>query len=214
MRFIPTHVGNTSPQRWPKIGAPVHPHACGEHLFRGLYFSDSLGSSPRMWGTQSHPVHVARFDRFIPTHVGNTEWGESNFINPPVHPHACGEHYPPIKVIFRFNGSSPRMWGTLPPLEPARDLTRFIPTHVGNTAVGCLAKRCAPVHPHACGEHLYSARVMLQCRGSSPRMWGTLFSDFGDFVPRRFIPTHVGNTTPCRTIHIQPPVHPHACGEH
>ncbi len=31
---------------------------------------------------------------------------------------------------------------------------------------------------------------------------------------RRFIPTHVGNTTQRRTRWIRPAVHPHTCGEH
>ncbi len=71
--------------------------------------------------------------RFIPTHVGNTILLHLFYINPTVHPHACGEHSNCTVVYRAFSGSSPRMWGTL-----VNDLTggvgpRFIPTHVGNT---------------------------------------------------------------------------------
>ena len=30
-----------------------------------------------------------------------------------------------------------------------------------------------PVHPHACGEHEFQARMTRSAGGSSPRMWGT-----------------------------------------
>ena len=56
LRFIPTPVGNSPvPELFPHQSS-VHPHACGELKIsndRGLYFN---GSSPRLWGTQSHPT--------------------------------------------------------------------------------------------------------------------------------------------------------------
>ena len=71
-RFIPTPVGNTSLPRNNSPHFAVHPHACGEH--KGiLYFSPSYtGSSPRLWGTPSHPDAYLYGTRFIPTPVGNT----------------------------------------------------------------------------------------------------------------------------------------------
>jgi len=49
--------------------------------------------------------------------------------------------------------------------------------------------------------------------GSSPRMWGTQFSGDGDKRRHRFIPTHVGNSTPKKISVKLFMVHPHACGE-
>jgi len=45
-------------------------------------------------------------------------------------------------------------------------------------------------------------------------MWGThIKATFSEFI-KRFIPTHVGNTTAEDVIPPQALVHPHACGEH
>ncbi len=135
-RFIPTHVGNTK-WRWPAVSArAVHPHACGEHSPPEKPICSIRGSSPRMWGT---PVQIARRGlglRFIPTHVGNTAVSQSRYLHGTVHPHACGEHGACKQAEPLLGGSSPRMWGTRPKLEPLPVQWRFIPTHVGNTLSG------------------------------------------------------------------------------
>ncbi len=111
-------------------------------------------------------------------------------------------------------GSSPRMWGTLHGQIELGFCRRFIPTHVGNTPKAFAPCECQTVHPHACGEHKIIFRVVYDIDGSSPRMWGThpvsLFFSF----PRRFIPTHVGNTINQYLGLVVCTVHPHACGEH
>ena len=112
----------------------------------------------------------------------------------PVHPHACGEHDTPAKVVSIPDGSSPRMWGTQE-LGLLLDLeVRFIPTHVGNTWDVWNHRQRRAVHPHACGEHQAWAGYRMIMSGSSPRMWGTPLSLCADLLYRRFIPTHVGNT--------------------
>ena len=72
-RFIPTHVGNTNSDSPSVVLAAVHPHARGEHDHGSKLIPGALGSSPRTWGTRSEAADVAQRDRFIPTHVGNTE---------------------------------------------------------------------------------------------------------------------------------------------
>ncbi len=135
-RFIPTHVGNTLEPTEPVNIDSVHPHACGEHALISAIPAASTGSSPRMWGT---PVQIARRGlglRFIPTHVGNTAVSQSRYLHGTVHPHACGEHGACKQAEPLLGGSSPRMWGTRPKLEPLPVQWRFIPTHVGNTLSG------------------------------------------------------------------------------
>ncbi|ERY30139.1 hypothetical protein Q066_06039 [Pseudomonas aeruginosa BL12] len=106
------------------------------------------------------------------------------------------------------------MWGTLPsrPGPSLRD--RFIPTHVGNTSVPSSRSTRRTVHPHACGEHSSGIGRRQSGYGSSPRMWGTHEHACKNIQIRRFIPTHVGNTSLVRTPRSIPTVHPHACGEH
>ena len=72
-RFIPTHVGNTVLVSFHLCFTSVHPHACGEHGEQEDRARAVIGSSPRMWGTHQHRVMRIPRDRFIPTHVGNTD---------------------------------------------------------------------------------------------------------------------------------------------
>ena len=71
---------------------------------------------------------------------------------------------------------------------------RFIPTHVGKTDLHLTWCARVAVHPHACGENSVIWSYISIIIGSSPRMWGKLWS-CTDFTPvTRFIPTHVGKT--------------------
>ena len=111
-RFIPTHVGNTLQLRNKAEYSSVHPHACGEHVARGLAEGDGDGSSPRMWGTLYGGRGRRTCRRFIPTHVGNTQTLSILCAMDAVHPHACGEHMCAFGEMSNEVGSSPRMWGT------------------------------------------------------------------------------------------------------
>ena len=113
LRFIPTHVGNSSDVIEYYENRAVHPHACGELQEPADDHIHMLGSSPRMWGTLNlYPEEEAQF-RFIPTHVGNSNHIKFNLGVLSVHPHACGELLILISSFSRGDGSSPRMWGTL-----------------------------------------------------------------------------------------------------
>ncbi len=192
----------------------VHPHACGEHIVSSSTRTRSFGSSPRMWGTLKFQSESGCSRRFIPTHVGNTHARRRGRSRPTVHPHACGEHPDGYRLIRLEHGSSPRMWGTHHRGPLKQSMGRFIPTHVGNTAK-TQARHCVPaVHPHACGEHWTSPYRSCRCGGSSPRMWGTPGAGAVGGSPRRFIPTHVGNTGASPAGAGRWSVHPHACGEH
>ena len=152
-RFIPTHVGNTTP--WgPGISpVPVHPHARGEHgIFEGIQ-KNYGGSSPRTWGTLRRSQCRALKMRFIPTHVGNTPRRCPGRWRAAVHPHARGEHSSSLNISAGGYGSSPRTWGTHDRLQHLAAVGRFIPTHVGNTRLHQLAPSDWTVHPHARGEH-------------------------------------------------------------
>ena len=173
-RFTPTHVGNTT-----------------ESV---RMIADPNGSPPRMWGTRRADGLKTTKGRFTPTHVGNTDDSQAPAARPPVHPHACGEHYPTQPGPAAAPGSPPRMWGTLVPQARAKRSWRFTPTHVGNTAADKGPGFCISVHPHACGEHMSALPVARTNNGSPPRMWGTLDQLFTVHCVPRFTPTHVGNT--------------------
>ena len=172
------------------------------------------GSSPRLWGTSNSATRSPTAARFIPTPVGNMPTSPYLRVRNSVHPHACGEHISRNAEKAAFDGSSPRLWGTLSrPPEPRR-ARRFIPTPVGNMARLRACPRAGPVHPHACGEHNLNSTTPGHTTGSSPRLWGTC--EDGVFFPLRdrFIPTPVGNILFVATGSNNEAVHPHACGEH
>ena len=95
----------------------------------------------------------------------------------------------------------------------ARQMCRFIPTHVGNSRVNLLKKMLVTVHPHACGELERMMKKLSICVGSSPRMWGTPHVGCRRHADDRFIPTHVGNSVMRWLPLARSSVHPHACGE-
>ncbi len=113
-RFIPTHVGNAPCRGAGRPVAPVHPHARGERDEIDTDDVETIGSSPRTWGTP-RPQSSGR-------------------MRPPVHPHARGERTDAWKREVAYGGSSPRTWGTLGQSAGALRMTRFIPTHVGNAS--------------------------------------------------------------------------------
>ena len=112
LRFIPTHMGNTKNPPSFLTRASVHPHAYGEHLSYRYHSVSAAGSSPRIWGTQRYAASILGFERFIPTHMGNTITIQRKDARITVHPHAYGEHFCRLTSSRHLAGSSPRIWGT------------------------------------------------------------------------------------------------------
>ena len=133
IRFIPTGVGNTrsAPSARPVLA--VHPHGRGEHRRLSVSRTVANGSSPRAWGTRVLDARCCASLRFIPTGVGNTGPKRVTAALLPVHPHGRGEHAASAPVSDCPDGSSPRAWGTPDNEGIHTDITRFIPTGVGNT---------------------------------------------------------------------------------
>ncbi len=171
------------------------------------------GSSPRMWGAVVRGARGGRRLRFIPTHVGSSESKHLLRSRGSVHPHACGEQNHGERCPVSGGGSSPRMWGAGRRSMPQGRSRRFIPTHVGSSLVSASTRASHPVHPHACGEQLYTRVSPSAFFGSSPRMWGADVCDVTVSDAHRFIPTHVGSSDARAHHDHRKAVHPHACGE-
>jgi len=96
-RFIPTCVGNTTPNE--KIFYALtgsSPRVWG--ILKGYtdIWEDYCGSSPRVWGIRLQARRCFCLPRFIPTCVGNTPPSARSICWSSVHPHVCGEYYPLI----------------------------------------------------------------------------------------------------------------------
>ena len=137
----------------------VHPHACGELRLGVLPLLNSIGSSPRLWGTQERVCSKNNSVRFIPTPVGNSFRILVMLVFYAVHPHACGELLNGCRCLMVIYGSSPRLWGTHAEIRFYASLLRFIPTPVGNSKIGKVRTLMPTVHPHACGELVTSIRT-------------------------------------------------------
>ncbi len=132
----------------------------------------------------------------------------------PVHPHVCGEHYFQSLQNIEKCGSSPRVWGTLLIKHLNNNVSRFIPTCVGNMSHIFKTFTHRTVHPHVCGEHYFSRYLHVTPHGSSPRVWGTFLPNRQFKASERFIPTCVGNILFIKKLNPEFSVHPHVCGEH
>ena len=156
-----------------KPSATVHPRACGE---LNLAICDRLfpaGSSPRVRGTPDRPSVQLDRERFIPARAGNSPSAFCVDLVATVHPRACGELSACRKSLWRLDGSSPRVRGTL--VEPSIGLRqfRFIPARAGNSRRMPSRPPLQPVHPRACGELTAASGNAGMYVGSSPRVRGT-----------------------------------------
>src|SRR5208283_1315704 len=98
------------------------------------------------------------------------------------------------------------------PFGLALAMTRFTPTHVGNTLQVSGVHPFLPVHPHARGEYGRMRSLPQAQPGSPPRTWG-IRNHLRIHVGRhRFTPTHVGNTRMFLVELMGGKVHPHARG--
>ena len=192
--IIPTYAGNT-PDYTDACNYPRdHPRVCGEHLPALRLLLRLRGSSPRMRGTHALDLLVDLGDGIIPAYAGNTTILER------------------AKLIG--TGSSPRMRGTLILRSLGRCLRWIIPAYAGNTSASPCRPNSVRDHPRVCGEHPADAGFGMQCKGSSPRMRGTLvlLSTAGELDG--IIPAYAGNTNELVELVVLKGDHPRVCGEH
>ena len=131
--IIPACAGNTEfcMLNWGMGGD--HPRVCGEHRTLLPTRSDTAGSSPRVRGTPSHPIHERRWSGIIPACAGNTSHSSHRHWCRRDHPRVCGEHLNAVAGGNADTGSSPRVRGT--PFGADSDLPSagIIPACAGNT---------------------------------------------------------------------------------
>ncbi len=151
------------------------------------------GSSPQAWGT-AECVHIKiGAGRFIPTGVGNGDFGRHQRIPRAVHPHRRGERNNVPDIDLVVGGSSPQAWGTGWRTKAEQNY--------------------GTVHPHRRGERGRKRSLTAGRNGSSPQAWGTGTTILQGNIKRRFIPTGVGNGKCSNNALYNGAVHPHRRGE-
>src|SRR5438093_1332780 len=112
----------------------------------------------------------------------------------PVQPCVCGEHPGDSADCLAYDGSSPRVRGTLHRPHLVAVLGRFIPACAGNTRLVTQQADTETVHPRVCGEHVPLYDQLVFNIGSSPRVRGTRRQSLFRSGKRWFIPACAGNT--------------------
>ncbi|EEP20759.1 hypothetical protein BIFANG_03329 [Bifidobacterium angulatum DSM 20098 = JCM 7096] len=130
--IIPACAGNTLACCVLRAWARDHPRVCGEHGHFSHMTCPSVGSSPRVRGTQIQHASHGRIHRIIPACAGNTggsgwcsrrRWDHPRVCGNTLlstarlrpkrdHPRVCGEHRPSMWMPRTRPGSSPRVRGT------------------------------------------------------------------------------------------------------
>ena len=172
-RFIPARAGNRTVAVGHGAGGAVHPRACGEQNRSSILAADSVGSSPRVRGTEFFVNTCGEIGRFIPARAGNSGEVSAFAVMVSVHPRACGEQRCTVCNSLSPIGSSPRVRGTEKGGNYMNENLRFIPARAGNRGLELIQGNYPPVHPRACGEQPHCSRRQLSHRGSSPRVRGT-----------------------------------------
>ena len=132
-RIIPAHAGLTKTGLSARPVCQDHPRACGAHLPDKVKMHPSPGSSPRMRGSRAFDGTEMSRTGIIPAHAGLT----CGYICQPQinrdHPHACGAHDQASRALRLFEGSSPRMRGSLILVDQLGVNVGIIPAHAGLT---------------------------------------------------------------------------------
>ena len=110
-RIIPMRVGtSTYPFCYLKVHKD-HPHACGDKCSERFLPSVVTGSSPCVWGQAVSLLGLQRQRRIITMRVGTREEHRSAKAWNKDHPHACGDKRLGSSNEYRYEGSSPCVWG-------------------------------------------------------------------------------------------------------
>ena len=123
-----------------------------------------------MWGQVAIAFIIRSADRIIPTRVGTSTSGNIPFSVLQDHPHACGDKFLIILILFNALGSSPRVWGQDSYRSRNEKRSRIIPTRVGTSFYCGFHSLYFQDHPHACGDKNF---IKFRNRGIVPTRVGT-----------------------------------------
>ena len=161
-----------------------------------------------------HMPAVGIYSGLIPAGAGNIFSGSSGERVARAHPRGCGEHLSFLRVIVIRRGSSPRVRGTLPPINIHHRPPGLIPAGAGNIDLLFHWHAGFWAHPRGCGEHSIISGRVFDPGGSSPRVRGTCVQDAATRDYLGLIPAGAGNIIGLRQIAIRRGAHPRGCGEH
>ena len=108
-----------------------HPHAYGDKLYSIVVPLDENGSSPRVWGQETHMTEYVFPIGIIPTRMGTRISHSKSAAMSGDHPHAYGDKTMSLTGTKTLSGSSPRVWGQGTDRKVYFVSGRIIPTRMG-----------------------------------------------------------------------------------
>ena len=192
--IIPACAGNTGLNDESRKHGRDHPRVCGEHSLAYSLSVGTLGSSPRVRGTQQFVQTVGNVVGIIPACAGNTSAPTSSLTDTRDHPRVCGEHFKHYGVPLEPEGSSPRVRGTHYVFSDIGGKVGIIPACAGNTDYIVYIQAVDGDHPRVCGEHSLPPGDSPKTMGSSPRVRGTPLVMANQGKHDGIIPACAGNT--------------------
>ena len=190
-----------------------HPHAYGDKPSSNRSVVREKGSSPRVWGQETHMTEYVFPIGIIPTRMGTRISHSKSAAMSGDHPHAYGDKTMSLTGTKTLSGSSPRVWGQALASGAGRVYPLIIPTRMGTSRKYAKNHKQQKDHPHAYGDKEQTERYISFQAGSSPRVWGQgVIADI-EFSPPGIIPTRMGTSKYPIILFRSHWDHPHAYGD-
>ena len=153
--IIPAGAGLTISSLSAVHGTRDHPRGCGAHGFPSKLPMTRKGSSPRVRGSPCTDPLSCLLSGIIPAGAGLTYHINSGQNLQRDHPRGCGAHFPFLRALRYFVGSSPRVRGSPQKKATKATGTRIIPAGAGLTCRVPSTSLPRWDHPRGCGAHVY-----------------------------------------------------------
>ena len=150
-----------------------HPRVCGEQVYRVRVSQISIGSPPRVRGTEIHPFPAQAGPGITPACAGNRSARSTRAVYYGDHPRVCGEQNSHSLSGLVIKGSPPRVRGTACAERSPNKAKRITPACAGNSRQIKIAMDGQGDHPRVCGEQYVISRFFGFAPGSPPRVRGT-----------------------------------------
>ena len=212
-RITPADAGNRGLHGFKPFSGKDHPRGCGEQKSSCFYMVRQKGSPPRMRGTVICTHTCTSTCRITPADAGNRILFRFRFSSHKDHPRGCGEQTIMVILLIVYRGSPPRMRGTVLLILFRHKSLRITPADAGNRNAFSKREQNVEDHPRGCGEQCIAGVFICLCKGSPPRMRGTVRTFEASFIGFGITPADAGNSIVDLIFRFTHEDHPRGCGE-
>ena len=147
---------------------------CGEQRLTDIAHPKSIGSPPRVRGTESKAKQLESLCGITPACAGNSFFCKSNISTCKDHPRVCGEQPAANFADISSAGSPPRVRGTDSRGGDYFMIQGITPACAGNSGYFLGGRGDLRDHPRVCGEQYRPKLCGVDGVGSPPRVRGTV----------------------------------------